>query len=218
MIWFTCKQCGKRHGRPDETSGSLLFCECGQANRVPWDSTALEPPTLEPADARPSSRPAPRTRDPGRCLNHPSEPSETRCLACGEAFCAGCIVTLQGATLCGPCKNYRLQRLQRPPRLSGLALVALILGLVSGPLAFCLSMMPLAQPQGPSDSAVIFGLIGAVIPFGALIVGLLALREIDNNPQVGGRALAMTGTGTALLGLLWCLAIVLILIGREFVG
>jgi len=35
MIWFACKQCGKRHKQPEDAAGSLIFCECGQANRVP---------------------------------------------------------------------------------------------------------------------------------------------------------------------------------------
>jgi hypothetical protein len=47
------------------------------------------------------------------------------------------------------------------------------------------------------------------------VVGLLALREIDANPRVGGRALAMTGTANAALGVLWCMAIAGILIARQ---
>ena len=43
MIWFACKQCGKRHGRAESLVGTLVFCECGQGNRVPWASTVPEP-------------------------------------------------------------------------------------------------------------------------------------------------------------------------------
>lgn len=43
MIWFTCKQCGKVHGRPENTVGTLVFCTCGQGNTVPWESTTAEP-------------------------------------------------------------------------------------------------------------------------------------------------------------------------------
>jgi hypothetical protein len=50
MIWFTCKQCGKTHGRPENSVGSLVFCECGAGNTVPWESTVAEPeqPTVAP--------------------------------------------------------------------------------------------------------------------------------------------------------------------------
>jgi hypothetical protein len=43
MIWFVCKQCGKRHGRPEASVGALIFCECGHANVVPWESSVPEP-------------------------------------------------------------------------------------------------------------------------------------------------------------------------------
>src|SRR5437764_9295277 len=65
MIWFACKQCGKRHGRAESLVGTLVFCECGQGNRVPWASTVPEPeappepPPPASAPARPRPRPAP---------------------------------------------------------------------------------------------------------------------------------------------------------------
>lgn len=46
MIWFTCQQCGKKHSRPETSSGSLVFCECGQGNTVPWESTSEAEPTV----------------------------------------------------------------------------------------------------------------------------------------------------------------------------
>ncbi len=42
MIWFTCKKCGKTHNRPDTSAGTMVFCECGNGNTVPWESTAAE--------------------------------------------------------------------------------------------------------------------------------------------------------------------------------
>ena len=57
MIWFACKQCGKRHGRAEHLSGTLVFCECGHGNRVPWSSTVAEP---EPEEAAPLPPPRPR--------------------------------------------------------------------------------------------------------------------------------------------------------------
>jgi hypothetical protein len=48
MIWFTCKKCGKTHNRPESSAGTMIFCDCGNGNTVPWESTAS-----------PSSSPAP---------------------------------------------------------------------------------------------------------------------------------------------------------------
>ena len=66
MIWFACKQCGKSHGRGEHLAGTLVFCECGHGNRVPWSSTIAEP---EPEEAMPAPPPRPRVpptpRDPG---------------------------------------------------------------------------------------------------------------------------------------------------------
>ena len=55
MIWFTCRQCGKRHVRPEAECGTLVFCECGQGNRVPWQSTVAEEeaPALERTEVPP---------------------------------------------------------------------------------------------------------------------------------------------------------------------
>src|SRR6185437_14968089 len=118
MIWFACKQCGKRHGRAEHLAGTLVFCECGHGNRVPWSSTV---PESEPEEARPAplppsrvprpsfddDRPEPeflrprRTRErrrinSGYCLNHEETPKEATCEACHCSFCSACVVTLQG--------------------------------------------------------------------------------------------------------------------------
>src|SRR5262245_26495089 len=89
MIWFRCRQCGKHHGRDENLAGTLVFCECGRGNRVPWASTAEEPEGLPqevppvpapapPAEENPPAPPPPprraprplRRRDPAYCLNH----------------------------------------------------------------------------------------------------------------------------------------------------
>jgi hypothetical protein len=62
MIWFTCKQCAKTHGRPESSIGAMVFCECGQGNLVPWESTSASPPeSAEPA-ATPEATPASEKR------------------------------------------------------------------------------------------------------------------------------------------------------------
>ena len=43
MIWFACRQCDTRQGRPDEEAGTLIFCNCGTSNRVPWKAASKRP-------------------------------------------------------------------------------------------------------------------------------------------------------------------------------
>src|SRR6267378_4792578 len=177
MIWFACKQCGKRHGRPDEAAGTVVFCDCGQGNRVPWTSTESTGGSESPADERedkwdrPQRRRQPAARhDPNYCLNHPDTASQHTCADCGEAFCADCVVALQGEMLCGPCKNFRIRSLHRPARPSGLAIGSLILGLIGGPFAYCLAivtpqMMQASAAVGGSPAGVVtLTLIGLVVP------------------------------------------------------
>lgn len=57
MIWFECKQCGKKHGRPENTAGSLIFCDCGLGITVPWESTVEEPEVVMPVE--PEAPPVP---------------------------------------------------------------------------------------------------------------------------------------------------------------
>src|SRR5262249_25502525 len=144
MIWFSCKQCGKTHGRPATAVGLMVFCECGQGNVVPWESTAAEPPVAEvptkedlpegapmkfdveempvwPEPPRRKPPPLPtrarrivKPRDPKVCLNHDSTPTQEACSDCGEGFCQDCLVYLQGKPLCGPCKNLRIRALHKP--------------------------------------------------------------------------------------------------------
>jgi hypothetical protein len=132
MIWYACKKCGKQHGRPESAAGTLVFCECGHGNRVPWSSTTAEPevpeaepvllprplPRRRPAVPLPADEPPPRTPElarprrrvpefrkvnPAYCFNHDETPSEKTCADCQVAFCAACVVELNGQAVCGPC-------------------------------------------------------------------------------------------------------------------
>ncbi len=224
MIWFTCKQCGKTHKRPEEAAGTLVYCTCGEGNRVPWESTAPpqeEPPRPEPAEPRqdewPRRRPREeRVRDPEYCFNHEEAPATQTCADCGEPFCGACVVTMQDRVLCGPCKNFRVRTLQRPKRVSVLAVLALVAGLASGPFTFCLSL-PLFNPQtgGLTGTTAALAAAGLVLPLATLVLGIFALREIETKREVGGRGTAVTGMATAAAGLLWCLAILMI-VGMKF--
>ncbi|MBM4068295.1 MAG: hypothetical protein FJ271_05045 [Planctomycetes bacterium] len=218
MIWFSCKGCGKTHGRPEASAGSLLFCECGHGNQVPWESTVPPPadtaapagvPVLEPLKFE-QSRLEPRTdsplphpsdgderrerrsRRPGRkfrfdpnfCLNHNQLPSRKTCRDCGEAFCNDCVIELEGDTLCGPCKNYRVRSWQQPPRVSGFALFSVLGGLIAGLLGI------LAVVNGAGLTICIIALLAQSI---VLALGGIGLHAVERNPTLGGRWLAITG-------------------------
>jgi hypothetical protein len=212
MIWFSCKQCGKVQGRPENSAGTLIFCDCGQGNTVPWESTAAEPeaplpmavpampagPKLEPLSfdpgtsppplpppelqSRPRRRPQRYKPDPNFCLNHEGVRSQKTCVACEEAFCNDCVVAFQGSMYCGPCKNYHLRVLQRPPRVSGLALSSLLLALFTAPWVLGLV----------GTGSFILCLLALMACGLALTLGILGLRVIERT-KIGGRAWAING-------------------------
>ena len=259
MIWFACRQCGKQHGRPETSVGATIFCDCGQPNVVPWESTIPEPerpavpvppplpelrpiplddeapprrtrpPALPPAlppelppvmlggqpvtpiplhpeddpARQPRRRPAERLKpDPHFCLNHEERPSRHKCADCQEAFCDDCVVVLRESVLCGPCKNFRMRLEQRPPELSGKALSAMFLGLLSVPLAFVLFSLTVSPWVG----------LASVGPQAlAMLLGVRALRDTEKDPRKSGRALAVSGVLTAglalmMTGVLWWVA------------
>lgn len=246
MIWFLCKKCGKRHGRADNLATTLVFCECGQGNTVPWQSTTTPlaaPPAPAPRplpsrprqfDDRDDRRPPPddasagdllrrrkanvfRRRRPGFCINHDDVATDKTCEDCKEPFCPNCVVEQQGKTLCGPCKNFRIRGMHRPTKVPGLAVVAMIVGLVSGPVTFCMTLFG-AGPQGSIFIAVALSLLGLLLPVGGMVVSWYALREIETKPNLGGRGLAMTGATTSLVGALWCVTVAFLVIYRMTQG
>jgi hypothetical protein len=218
MIWFACKQCGKIQGRPETSIGSLIFCDCGQGNTVPWESTVPEPepppvPAALPAKAEPITLaddkplpvlPAQRRRrraryrpDPNYCLNHQAAPSQQTCVECGEAFCNDCVIQLDAKTLCGPCKNFQVRTWQKPARLSGMALLSLILAIVFSLLGICL-----VRTGNP-----LVGMLALLPHAMALVLGLFALRDTERNPKISGRSLAITGIVTAAVAALLTLVL-----------
>jgi len=265
MIWFSCRQCGKQHGRADNLAGTMIFCDCGQGLRVPWASTIAEPEATEeplslpparetparqeprppvPDDqprppvpprqsvpvppGRPPSSPLPGRRpqkwrkvNPAYCFNHDEAASTVTCADCRLAFCNSCVVGFKGQTLCGPCKNFRIRGATRPPRVSALAIVALVVAVVSGPVAFCLSGVTFnsqVNSQGSIVLAITFSLLAMLVPSGGLVLAGFALREIESKPNVGGRGMAMTGAVTSLAGILWNVTIGLLLILKHVQG
>jgi hypothetical protein len=226
MIWFSCPKCGKTHGRPENSIGSLVFCECGQANSVPWESTAAEPPpqvprlltpdvprsparspTLGPINFDPTPSLPGRTeeplsrprrgerrerRDPNFCFNHSSTPRSTVCEDCGESFCSSCLVTMEGATLCGPCKNFRVRSLEVPPSSSNFATFSALISLVFGAgVGMCI------LPWGFSTTIGVLSMLALLPQLFALGLGIRGLYLAEQSNRVGGQAWAITGVATA---------------------
>jgi hypothetical protein len=255
MIWFTCKSCNKKHGRAESLSGTLVFCECGTGNRVPWQSTTTAPETPPPPPPRPAPpqpprmpppppmplgrRPPPvddddysppadilrprrtnvfRRRKPGFCFNHDEIATEAQCADCKEWFCPNCATTLQGKTLCGPCTNYRVRAVGRPARLSPLALIALLVGLVSGPVSFCLPLIGAGGGRAQLGVTIALCVVGLLLPAGGLFLSLWALRDVESKPYVSGRALALTGASSSLVGVLWCVTLAFLMVFKQVQG
>ena len=226
MIWFSCSKCARTHGRPENSIGTMVFCECGQGNTVPWESTGAEPPPQQAPGATPGrpSTPtlAPLTfdsaapmsppriedaavrrrrgnerRDPNFCFNHSAAVRAATCDDCGESFCASCVVTFDAATLCGPCKNFRVRSLELPPRNSTAATFSVLIALSVGSiLSFCF------LPFGGNNAAIyILSLLTLLPQMLALGLGVRALylsyQEGEN--RIGGQAWAITGVTAATL-------------------
>src|SRR5437667_316524 len=140
------------------------------------------PPPREDDDGRRRFQ-APQNRRPGQCFNHQDRPVLHKCEDCNEGFCADCVVRFQGHTLCGPCKNFRLRRTDRSATLSGKALTAVILAMCAAPAVACL------WPFGMNGIVAVMAILALMAQGSAIVLGVLALRETENNPRLGGRAL-----------------------------
>jgi len=212
MIAFPCKQCGKRYERPVDAAGTLVFCDCGAGTRVPWESSlppgsALPPPVNvpsrswppEPGPSYPQRRfDAPPPRDKAYCFNHPSARVEHTCADCGETFCAACVVNVQGGLRCGPCKNFRVRSVQRPARVSVLAILAPLVAVVAG--GFWVILILSAAEHKPSSSVILgMGTIGMLPQLVAFTLGALALQKVETGSGVSGRDMAITGMVSALV-------------------
>ncbi len=159
--------------------------------------------------------------NPAYCLNHDETPREATCDACHASFCSACVVALQGQTLCGPCKNFRVRGLSRPARLAPLALLAFILALVSTVVSLFLTFMAIGVYMTLENGvvvALVFCLIALVLASGELVLGWLALRQIDGKAHLAGRGLAMTGVTAGLAGVVWSSAIALLSIVKQWQG
>jgi hypothetical protein len=234
MIWFACKQCGKKQSRPREQVGTLVFCTCGQANRVPWESEPgaeeAPPPRTFPKvwvdeNEAPPRRPAsswgqpqpPPAPTPGYCFNHAGKPAAGACSACLIEFCDSCLVKLGEQSLCGPCKNFRTLSRTRPSRISGYAISALVIGLVGGPITGCMTLYAIGTASSESATLAL-AILGVVLPVTGLGLGIKALYDINTGNRIGGRSLAVMGLVASIVAVLWCVTIIGVVAYRTVGG
>jgi hypothetical protein len=222
--------CGKSNRVPWPTEGSdqipptrarpvLLDAEpVPEPRRVP--TPRAEPPRSAVPDGPTFSRKPMRLLgkvNPKFCYHHDESPREATCSACRLPFCASCVVSQQGETLCGPCKNFRLAGMGRAERVLPLAIVSFVVSLAGGPVALILSLVGvgLFRTEGMAMAALALCLVGAAIPIGGLILSRMALRLIDKQAQSGGRSLATSCAGICIVELLWCSSVAALVIRQS---
>ncbi len=123
--------------------------------------------------------------------------------------------------MCGPCKNFRARERTRPPRLAALAIVAFVLALVSTLASLLLTFFAVGLEMGLERgifAALFLCSIALLLAAGELVIGWLALWQIDRQPALAGRALAMTGAMAGTAGIVWSLAVAVFSIVKEFQG
>jgi hypothetical protein len=122
-----------------------------------------------------------------RCAAHANNPAVGNCERCGDFMCSLCSTPIEGRNYCLRCFELLHQRgsLAFDQRAFNMPGYSLILGLISVP---CM-VYGLAFVTGPA----------------AVVLGLLSLRKIREQPGLPGRGQAIAGIilgGLAVLGLL----------------
>jgi hypothetical protein len=233
MIWFSCQQCGKVQGRPEESAGVVVFCACGKGNVVPWESTAAEPeeapepvvpasPRLEPMSfdppaprgplSRPASRPPaveppPVPRPRRRRERYQSDPNFcfNHQSVASQKTCADC-----GEAFCAACVvTFRGLVLCGPCknfRVHGLEQPPRVSGLALASLILAFVTGPLALILLATGNLMV-SLLPLVLHATALALGVLALRATEKDSRLSGRSLAITGILAAAVAALLTVAL-----------
>ncbi len=119
-----------------------------------------------------------------RCQNHPADAAAGTCAGCAEPFCASCLVSVRGATYCGPCKSMAL---------AGITPEAVMIN-QDARTALWLAMLGL------------FCWLGLILGPVAMVKASKARRQIAADPAMGGtgwaNAATVVGAVVLLLGVL----------------
>lgn len=116
------------------------------------------------------------------CIIHADREATARCSGCAEALCSDCKVEIAGAAWCQTCKT---SAIKQPP--------------------IILSRMHLASR---AKASVLIGLVGLVfftIVCGivAIVMGVKALGEINEDPRAYGGGMAFAGITIGCMDLLF---------------
>ena len=152
-------------------------------------------PAREDDEERSYRRGRTEKRDPEFCFNHQRRPKVDACAECGEVFCSDCLVRLQGALLCGPCKNFRARRQELPPAASSVATASLVISLIAGPLMMCL----LLASSSDNSAMRVLSYLSLLLQVLALGLGLWALHDAQKVGKAGGQWVAVTGVAASAL-------------------
>ena len=205
----------------------MVFCECGQGNTVPWESTAEADPILvveelppvpeltpvkfepePPTRSVPKFDPKPADRPRGRPRLRRKRRDSNDCLnhagVVREAACVNC-----GEGFCQNCLVY-LQTKPMCGQCKNQRLRAMHKGLPTSQLALMSLLLALftgplgffLYPIGRNFSSK-FSLLALAPQVIALTLGAWALRRIAKNRELGGQSLALSAIFTAGLALFW---------------
>lgn len=118
------------------------------------------------------------------CVYHPQVETNEFCAACALPHCAACLVDFAGQRLCGRCRDLRLAQMQ------GVGAPA------DRPATFADHVIPARNPQALIGYYVgVFSLIpclALLLGPAALILGVLGLKAQKANPNLPGKAHAIT--------------------------
>jgi hypothetical protein len=157
---------------------------------------------------------------PEFCFNHDEDASEGACEDCKLRFCSRCLVTVQGKTLCGACKNFRIAGMNRPKYTQPLAILAFVVSLVSGPVVLLLTLMGIGgtKQDWPVGVSVMLCLGSMILPAAALVLTWQARKQIERTPRASGVGLVSNSLAISLIGVLWCVVVAGLLIFKQAAG
>lgn len=107
--------------------------------------------------------------------------------------------------------------MQADDHAASLASLCLLLALLGGLMSLGLSFLGV-HLQSTGDGSLILTIVlcflGALLPAGGLILGRAALRQIAAKPDTSGLPVALTGSVTAVVGLLWCVTVIVLMTSK----
>lgn len=121
------------------------------------------------------------------CYYHPELAATATCVSCGKAICTSCAVNVSGRIYCQQCiSGGKVSQISRPSNTT--AIISLILGILS----LCLG--------------------GIFFSIPAWILGNMAIKQIEENPNQDGIQLAKAGKTIGMIVTILFLSFILLYI------